>query len=247
MFSTALISSPGGRTSNQDSADYRLRAAGGCWVVADGLGGHRAGERAAAIAVQAVLEQYDLAPAPDGSALAASVQAANERIVEAQREDPSLSDMRTTIAVLASDSGAAAWCYVGDSRIYAVGDGRIQALTKDHSVPQAMADAGEIGPEEIRFHEDRSRLLRALGAAALKSSCSGKPLPISSVEAFLLCTDGFWEHCTELEMEAEYTKAADPADWLHRMEARVRRRASGEYDNYTAIAVFINHAHGEAA
>jgi len=248
MFSTAVITSAGGRTYNQDCAGHRTLPCGACWVVADGLGGHRGGETAASIAVNAVLTDSEAQPfAVNEESVTAWIESANARILAAQRDDPTLADMRTTVAVLASDHRHFGWCHVGDSRVYAVQQGRIVPLTKDHSVPQAMCDAGEITPEQVRFHEDRSRLLRALGAPSVKPSWSGYLMPVREADAFLLCTDGFWEHCTEIEMEAEYVKSPDPDEWLARMEGRVRARASGEYDNYTAVAVFVNHAQGEGA
>lgn len=90
--------------------------------------------------------------------------------------------MRTTLVILISDFRRAIWAHAGDSRLYWLKKGSIWIQTKDHSVPQRLCDAGEITPDEIRFHEDHSRLLRSLGARTeIRPSLSGEPQAVSPV------------------------------------------------------------------
>lgn len=238
-FQAGKVTDRGGRSHNQDNCGYLMLDEGACWVVADGLGGHLGGEVASAIAVEAILNSFRQNPALSPQALEGHIVAAHKAIREKQRQEPHLSNCRTTAVLLVSDYESALWAHAGDSRLYHIRGGRIKFQTKDHSVPQVMVDAGEIAFDSIRHHEDRNRLLRALGA-------EGEPRPTVQKEsqrlypedAFLLCVDGFWEHVFETEMEVDYSKAAAPAEWLARMEARIARRAKEDQDNYTAIGVF---------
>jgi hypothetical protein len=101
-----------------------------------------------------------------------------------------------------------------------------------------MAAAGEIAPEEIRFHEDRNRLLRCLGKDGdLKPAILAAPVTLGRGDAFLLASDGFWEYVNEVEMEADFAKSREPGEWLHRLEGRLLPRGREGQDNYTAVAV----------
>src|SRR5262249_21803300 len=131
----------------------------------------------------------------------------------------------------------------GDSRLYYFQGGRIDFQTKDHSVPQAMADAGDISGADIRHHADRNRLLRALGMEQeLRPSVGADKRRLYREDAFLLCVDGFWDDIEDAEMEADLAKASDPGAWLATMESRILRRAEEGHDNYTAISIFFDNA-----
>ncbi|WP_295583881.1 protein phosphatase 2C domain-containing protein [uncultured Lamprocystis sp.] len=233
---TATLSHPGGRALNEDAAGH----ADGCWVLADGLGGHGGGEVAAQIAVDTLLAAAAQGPLTDPEALAQALLAADVAIHTRQEADPRLERMRTTVVVLASDGCAALWAHVGDSRLYHFRDGRIRFQTADHSVPQALVKAGEITAAEVRFHEDRNRLLRTLGNDKdLRPTLAETLLPLATGDAFLLCTDGWWEYVTEPEMEVALAKSASPAQWLQTMATGLLRRAPMDHDNFTAIALFV--------
>lgn len=235
-FRTAALSHAGGRPGNEDACGYRA----GCWVVADGLGGHGGGDVAARLAVDALLRCADPLPPPDAEGLLRGLAAAEQAIRQRQAEEPRLSRMRTTVVWLCSDGRQALWAHLGDSRLYHFREGRIRFQTRDHSVSQVMANVGEIDPSEIRFHEDRNRLLRSLGNdRGQRPTLAEAPLPLQAGDVFLLCTDGFWEYVTEAEMEVTLAKAADPEQWLQTMAAGLRRRAAPDHDNYTALAVFV--------
>jgi len=233
---TATLSSAGGRADNQDVCAWR----DGCWVLADGLGGHAGGAVAARIAVDHMLGALTGASLPTGAALTQAITGAHQAIQEQQASDPRLERMRTTLVVLCSDGERALWAHVGDSRLYHFRGGRLCFQTADHSVPQVLARAGEIRPDEIRFHEDRNRLLRTLGNAdAVRPTVLESPVALTRGDAFLLCTDGFWEYVTEPEMELTLAKSADPDTWLRTLAVRLLARAEPGNDNYTAAAVFV--------
>lgn len=238
VFETATVSCAGGRENNQDSCGHALCGGAGCWVLCDGLGGHRGGEIASRTAVDAALQSFGADPAVTPEALAEHVGSAHRAVMERQITEPELTGMRTTIVLLAASAEAARWMHAGDSRLYWFRANRIQEQTRDHSVPQRLVEAGEIRADQVRLHEDRSRLLRSLGAkqdpGAEAGAIDGAPAP---GDAFLLASDGFWEWVTEAEMERALAASGDPQQWLTSMELQLRSRATGEFDNYSAIAV----------
>ncbi len=238
-FETEVLTSSGGREVNEDRGSYLLHNGAGCWVVADGLGGMGGGEIASQLASDAVLAGFRASGRVASEVLSAALQAANQAVCANQQGEQRLSAMRSTAVVLLADAGQAQWAHIGDSRLYHFRDGRVAAQTLDHSVPQMLASAGEIHPNEIRFHEDRNRLLQSLGARdGCRPEILKMPVVLEAGDAFLLASDGFWEHVTETEMEADLATASGPAAWLRRMEARLKQRVSTRHDNYTAIAVF---------
>lgn len=240
LFETATLSSPGGRVENQDAVGHRVANGSECWALADGLGGHRGGEVASRIAVDQILSSFEKDPLISQEALNAHILRANRAVLEQQIAEPELTHMRTTMVTLIASPEAAMWAHAGDSRLYRFREGKIQEQTLDDSVPQRLAAAGEISADQIRFHEDRSRLLNSLGAreqaATSNRALAGAPEP---GDAFLLASDGFWECVTECEMEDDFGHAANAKAWIGKMEARVKERAPADHDNYSAIAVRI--------
>ncbi|MZP29824.1 serine/threonine-protein phosphatase [Heliobacterium undosum] len=237
---TAFLSEKGGRKVNQDACGYRDLPKGGCWLIADGLGGHRGGEIAASIAVETILgavpRQREFAP----SVLEAMAALAQREIWARQQADREMASMRTTVVILWIQGEQALWAHIGDSRLYCFRRGALISQTIDHSVPQAMVAAGEISSDEIRGHEDRNRLLRVLGQKEeVRLALGGLDGPLLAGDVFLLCTDGLWEHVTELEMEILLSKSADPREWLDRLHMRVVEQGRDDRDNCSALAVFV--------
>ena len=147
--------------------------------------------------------------------------------------------MKTTITFLAVNGMKAAWAHVGDSRIYHF-LGRIVSRTRDHSASQIAVMLGTITEDQIRFHEDRNRVYRALGQdGELKVETHFEALSPGK-HAFLLCTDGFWEFIVESEMEKDLRNAADPEEWLGLMRSRLTARVPSNNDNNSAAAAWVD-------
>ncbi|MDR1698968.1 MAG: hypothetical protein LBR75_04005, partial [Prevotellaceae bacterium] len=147
--------------------------------------------------------------------------------------------MKSTAVLLLCRNNQAIIAHVGDSRGYYFSNGSILFQTIDHSVSQMAVLRGEITAAQIRFHEDRNRLLRALGGEEnVHAEVSLIPSPLAPGDAFLLCSDGFWEYVTENEMAIDLTKSATPDEWLSYLTARIGKRISGKNDNLSAIAIF---------
>lgn len=239
VFQTALLSKTGGRRDNEDYCDSAQVGESRCWVVADGLGAHGGGGDASRAAVTALLDSFRKNSELSTSALESHVSAAQDLVLLMQQENPALSQMRTTLVTLITDSRDVLWAHVGDSRLYRFQARGLVAQTEDHSVPQSLVKAGEIPADQVRGHPDRNRLLRTLGEHGPARPCIlPASLPLRDSDAFLLCTDGFWEYVLEMEMLADLSAAATPQEWLSRAESRLLRRVHGEYDNYSALAIF---------
>ena len=237
-FDTATLSQTGGRRSNQDSFGFEANQAAGCWVVADGLGGHAGGETASRMAVDEVLAAFRQKPDVSPSFIENCLQTAHQAIQLKAAAAYELASMRTTLVVLTCTGNSAVWGHVGDSRLYWFRRDKIVHQTKDHSVPQMLVDAGKLDPLKLRGHEDQNRLTRALGeTGSLKTSVLSEPIVLQPGDAALLCSDGIWTYGLEPELEADWEKAASATEYLALLERRVLERAESEHDNYTAIAV----------
>jgi len=239
VFLTAKLTDLGSRRVNEDALRVFVHGARGCWIVADGLGGHHGGEIASSLAVEAALASFQFNPDCTPEAMREHLIAANQAIVERQRIAKDLSVMRSTVVAMIACESSCVWGHVGDSRLYHFRDGRLIAHTRDHSVPQALADAGEIGVEHVRGHEDRNSLLRSLGSGDKEFKPDISPIIHSRPgDAFLLCSDGLWEPVVEQQIELELRASRSPEEWLERLQIHLRQAADPEQDNYTAVAVW---------
>lgn len=240
MVKFAMISREGSRDNNEDSIGMYQDGDSYCFILADGLGGHGKGEVASQVAVEAVIGQFAAGERTE-EFLDEVFCAAQTAIVEKQESDHTCRDMKTTLVVLDVEPEQVQWGHIGDSRLYYFQNGRIQSRTLDHSVPQMLVAVGEIREKDIRHHPDRNRLLRVLGVEMDEvNHQTAEPLPRKKGQAFLLCSDGFWELIEEKKMEAAYRRASDPEAWLAAMEEIVQKNGKGtDMDNYSAVAVWI--------
>ena len=145
------------RTHNEDS----VLAQPPLFVVADGLGGHEAGEVASSIAIETV---RDHAPRrPDAKALARAVKAANREVIRSAREGYGKPGMGTTMTAAIVEGTHIAIAHVGDSRAYLLRSGTLEQITDDHSMVADMIRRGQLTEAEARYHPNRSVITRALG------------------------------------------------------------------------------------
>jgi len=241
----AILSDQGGRSYNEDACGHWQSERQLCCVLADGAGGHGGGDVASRLAVQDLLGAFAAAPTSDGDALAALVRQTNAQLLAARAPGPT-QDMHTTVVCLVIDAinHAAHWAHAGDSRMYWFHDGRIAQRTRDHSLVQSLVDAQLLAEADMTTHKQRNELLSALGMPEddLLVGNSSAPTDIAAGDAFLLCTDGFWEYVDDAFFESSLRVADTPDAWLAALAAQVGQATQDKpsHDNFSALAVWVS-------
>jgi len=219
------------RTNNEDN----LLVSAPLFAVADGMGGHAAGEVASEIAVR-TLEQCNIAH-PDADLLRAAVVKANEAIIEGYHVGLGRPGMGTTLTAAVIEDDHLLIAQVGDSRAYLLRNGRLRQLTIDHSYVNELVAIGEITEEEAAVHPKRSIITRALGNDA-NTAPDLFEHELLVGDRLLLCSDGLSGMVGDRQIEAVLTRLVNPQDAADSLIAQAR--ANGGSDNITAIVIDIN-------
>lgn len=237
----AVITNPGTRQVNEDSVGVIEAQDMHCFIVADGLGGHGKGDIASGLAVSAFAKTFQESSEPMLDRMKHSFEQAQKMILDEQRKNHAQMQMKTTVTALAVSNDEILWAHIGDTRLYEFKYHWIRTRTVDHSVPQMLVMAKEIKENEIRNHPDRNKLLRVLGVSGEAPRYEiSKTRRRTKHQAFLLCSDGFWELILEKEMQQCLKKAENVQQWLDEMVKIVCQRGENtEMDNYTAVGVWL--------
>lgn len=237
MIDVSSYSGLGGRTNNEDYFKYCSHA----YVLADGLGGHECGEVASKAAAE-YLTSYPVEQINIENGLNHVADDVNKHILELQKENPKLASMRTTVVAAFIQDNKMGYFNVGDSRFYYFKKGKLAYQTIDNSVPAMLAQAGRLDVADIRNHEDRNKLLKVLGDTedlGLKGDKQYDTIELEPGDAFILCSDGFWEYVYETEMEIDLSKSNSANEWKTYMLKRLLNRVTGNNDNYTLICGIV--------
>lgn len=225
----------GGRKYNEDSVSICSSQDNFFAVVADGLGSHGGGDIASKLAVNTIISSLKNEENVSEETILTSFEKANLNVYENQT---SSCKMKSTAVLLALINNNIYSAHLGDSRLYYLKNGSIFHQTTDHSVSQMAVYRGEIQASQIRFHEDRNRILAALGSEDfIKPTIDHLNFRFEKGDAFLLCSDGFWEYVNEEEMQIDFAKSQNMKDWISYMICRISKRIDGTNDNLSAIAV----------
>ena len=232
----------GARSHNED--DFRHGGAGSLHfaIVSDGAGGHSNGAMASDLVVRtsalALQRATDFRPA----VLVSAIEQANEVVNSGQQGLKSHQRMHATVVGLWLDvqAQAALWANVGDSRLYRVRRGLAEQLTKDDSVVQQMVDAGFIKPFEAKHHPRKNQLLAAMGTEEqIQVHVPEQPVGVVEGDAYLLCTDGWWDNLDADDLEDTLSRSETAQQWLDHMAVLIGQRQGANQDNYTAVAVWV--------
>jgi len=220
------------REANEDSVYTSPRLL----AVADGMGGHVAGEVASSGAIAAIeaLDQRLEAESgkPDAEALATAVSDAGRRLRALVHEDSRLQGMGTTLTVLAWDGASFTVAHVGDSRAYRLREGELAQVTRDHTVVQELVDQGRISPELAGSHPQRSVLTRALQGA-------GEPDPdmfvvdAQAADRYLICSDGLSDVVSPTALIEVLTTVSEPEEAVQKLVELANAR--GGPDNISCV------------
>lgn len=240
MITYTLFTDRGGREVNEDSARVFEKDGKKCLVLCDGLGGHGKGEVASALVVEAVGQIFNSAQKIDEDFLRSAFQLSQEALIDEQIRQDAKTDMKTTAVAMYIDGNKVQWGHVGDSRLYAFAKNKVKLRTLDHSVPQMLVFAREIKEKQIRNHPDRNRLLRVMGIEWEKPMYElAEQTQLEKYQAFLLCSDGFWELIDEKQMCKLLKNSSTVEEWMQAMVEVIKQNGIGKnMDNYTAIALW---------
>jgi protein phosphatase len=218
------------REGNEDA--YLVDDATGLVAVADGMGGHRAGEVASATALEALR-----AAITSGRPLRESIEDANDAVFTKSRTDQDLHGMGTTLTAGTLVAGGTLLVgHVGDSRAYLLHDGELRQITEDHSLVEELVREGRLTADEAAVHPQRSIITRALGLD-LAVEVDVYPVELAPGDRLLLCSDGLTGMVQPDDIAATLRRESDP----HRAAAQLvdlANHAGGE-DNITVVVVAV--------
>jgi protein phosphatase len=221
------------REGNEDSAYAGPRLL----AVADGMGGHAAGEVASAVTIGAMSELD--AERPTGDMLAelnAAVGAANMRLQQMIMANPAIEGMGTTLTAVLWSDGHAAVCHIGDSRGYLLRQGELYQITHDHTLVQSLVDEGRITEDDVSTHPQRSLLLRALDGRTIAEP----DLSVHEAQAgdrYLLCSDGLSSVVSDETIRDAMANVPDPEACTRQLIDLAIR--GGGPDNITCIVADV--------
>ena len=240
MKAVAVTNVGNKRSMNQDyyfSSDEPVGMLPNLYIVADGMGGHNAGDFASRFSVERfvslIRESKERTPI---SAIEAALKTTNEELIAKAKSQREYDGMGTTfvMATLLSD-GYLLIANIGDSRLYIVNDA-IHQITQDHSLVAEMVRNGELKKEEARFHPQKNVVLRALSTRSVVNPDFYK-IKVNRGDYILLCSDGLWEMVEEgelLKLVSEYEDVSDITDKMVFMA-----NENGGKDNVTVILMKV--------
>ena len=206
------------------------------FVVADGMGGHVAGDIASSTAVDTIKEESSSANAQDMNTLARLVLGANSRIWEKAQSDPTLRGMGTTCTLLMLDSSTAHIAHVGDSRAYLLRGGELTQVTEDHTLVGRMVKEGRLSADEAEKHPQRSIVTRALGVDS-EVEVDLMTVDLREGDRILICSDGLSSMIDSDTIASILREESDPQVAADRL-VDAANEAGGE-DNITVVIVDI--------
>ena len=231
------------RENNEDR--YVVDAEGRFFVVCDGMGGQSAGERASAMATEIVPQRLEQALSfkddPQEKVLTgidAAVAHANSEIMALAQIDPNCSNMGTTIAMLVKVGNSLYAAGVGDSRVYRLRNNNFEQLTTDHSLSQALVDAGTISKEDAATHRYKHVLVRYLGSKEGGAGADAKPIDMLPGDRLMICSDGVTDGTNDPQLAALMSRHPQPQETAQSIIEAAQ--AGGSKDNITCVVIFVD-------
>ena len=226
------------RKVNQDfvySSEKPVGNLASLFIVADGMGGHNAGDYASRLTVETVVERSVRSQETNPvQILEDAIQSANALVRKRANEVPELKGMGTTIVAAVIDGRELCAANVGDSRLYVAGNGKIRQITKDHSWVEEMVRRGGIGKEEARNHPDKNIITRAVGAEETVK-IDFFQVPLQEGDIVLMCTDGLTNMLEDEEIRMILDGARDIVEKTQGLVEAANER--GGRDNISVVLI----------
>ncbi|MFN4259912.1 MAG: PP2C family protein-serine/threonine phosphatase [Gemmataceae bacterium] len=236
ILRTGCRSVQGLRPNNEDR--FLVDAALNVFMVADGMGGQERGEQASGMAVEIVpqiLHKSLAAHDPVAPALRKALAEANQAIVHASQNQPPGRRMGTTAVVAVEQQGQVYVTGLGDSRAYLIRGDRVEQLTVDHSVAQALVAKGVFTPEEARQSPLSNVLHKFLGCAEMSEDAEVRPFTPAAGDRLLLASDGLTNHVSDEDLCQGIQQYPDPQSLADHLVNLALER--GSRDNVTCVVV----------
>nr|MBA2601013.1 Stp1/IreP family PP2C-type Ser/Thr phosphatase [Actinomycetota bacterium] len=227
------------REANEDS--YLI--ADPLFVVADGMGGHIAGDVASSTAVKVIQDESGDASSENPGTLSKIISDANAAIWDKAQSDPALRGMGTTCTLVLVDESRVHIAHVGDSRAYRLREGHLEQLTEDHTLVGRMVQEGRLSLEEAQHHPQRSIITRALGVDE-DVQVDLETVELSEGDRLLICSDGLSSMVDDRPIESVLASESDPQRAADRL-IEVANEAGGD-DNITVVVIDFEKASGAA-
>lgn len=235
------------RSGNEDNFAVDANQYRGLFIVADGMGGHAAGEVASEMAVQIVLRELadvrEIEGVAAGDTLKTAIRDANRKIHDTTLVEVDKQGMGTTVSVLLVNGRRFLIGQVGDSRVYLLRDGTLTQLTKDHSYVQEQVDAGFLTPEQARYHPYSNVITRCVGASPdVDPDVYQGEVRIGDI--YLVASDGLTSMVDDRRLQQLLLARVAPERKVHSLISEANGR--GGLDNITAIVVEVVDSEPEA-
>ncbi len=241
---TGFVSITGNfRDNNEDSGV--VDAQNRYFIVADGMGGQSAGEKASAMAVELIPKKLEQLidfenddPNKAAEAIDEAIEHANAEIMALGEIDPEARNMGTTVVFLVQVKGHFIIGGIGDSRVYMLRGGELTQLTRDHSLTQALLEAGTITAEEAENHRYKNVLYRYLGTKEGGGGADAKTPQPETGDRFLLCSDGVTDGAEDSAILEVMMSSDDPQEVAQNLIEAAQE--GGSRDNITSLVVFVD-------
>ena len=242
MIASGLTDIGQARDQNQDAlfvSTGQIGALPNLFLIADGMGGHNAGDVASAGAVEKFVEYIKENPGmPDGEGvldlLAAAVSSANSHVFEQAQANPAYHGMGTTFIACVVTGGKCEIVHIGDSRLYKVSQGRLSQLTSDHTYVSYLVKSGQLRASQARKHPRRNVLTRVLGTED-KIQTDGYIHNVEEGSVLLLCTDGLTDMVPDKKILKTLAQKTTPEEKAQKLVTMAN--VNGGNDNISVIVI----------
>ncbi len=225
------------RTSNQDYVFYSIDAVGhlpNLFIVADGMGGHKAGDIASRFTVETFLESVRESNADNPiTIIEEAITKANLSLMQKAQSSEEMEGMGTTLVVATIYGNSMYVANVGDSRLYIINN-NIQQITRDHSFVEEMVSIGELDKESARYHEKKNIITRAVGATE-NLVADFFEVELADNDRILMCSDGLSNMLNDSELKSLVNKGTDITDTVHKLIEAANN--SGGKDNIAVVLI----------
>lgn len=230
------------REVNQDyvfTSDSPIGKIPNLFVVADGMGGHQAGEVASRFTVETVKEELakSVQDGPEAM-IRQAITSVNQKLLEMAKQDPNLTGMGTTLVVATIIEHTLYFANIGDSRLYVLNDD-IKQLSKDHSLVQEMVRLGGIKQEDAKAHPDKNIITRAIGASE-KVEIDFYEYRLKKGDIILMCTDGLSNMVEDNEIQYIVKSSRDVVEAVERLIERANQYGGNDNIGVLVVDTFVD-------